>query len=526
MREVEPTVEPITRLHLTGIQRELTVTTDAPTQEVVRAALATATGRPVPPPSADPAESSAGGSAGAPSPEEPASTGAPLVLHATGAGDGPWLLADTRRRDMATAPVIVASAGGSLHSVRRYTRRVYQWAARCPDLIVLGQGLLDCLPVQGRRAIELDDFTHRVTWILTTLVRDCGIPVVWVGQARAADADERVAHLGLRPASDGEDVEHGEAVADLPTGLDPAYLDIVERACAQTGARYLAPGQASADDLLSGVRRSRERADLADPVAGARALGVLERYLIDDEVTAIRSARVGMPLDRPGGRSAYETSRQRAICSLVRDQRVPGRPLVLAVGDSVFMRLNSTSGYVLPLYRRLMPVANVEHVPHHAGGTPSVVAHLDSWIDPVPDVAYLSVGLHDLTRLADGSRHPAHVPLQQFTANVRDIIGRLQARGTTVVWGLLTPVDMARYSTVLVRDAQDIAAYNAACVEVCQETGVRTVDLHTLLAPGGVQMHEGFQSDGGHLSPEGAELVAEAVAEAVIAALQERAGGR
>ncbi len=500
-------MEPITHLNLTGVGRVLSVTADAPTQEVVRAALAVATG-------------CAGGS----EPQSPPPL-TPLILQATGAGEGPWLLTETRRRDLATAPVIVASAGGSLHSVRRYTRRVYQWVARCPDLVVLGQGLLDCLPVQGRRAIELDDFGYRVTWILTSLIRDCGIPVVWVGEARAADADATVAHLGLRPASDGEEVEVAAGELELPTGLEPAYLAVVERACADTGAHYVPPGQASADDVMAGVRRSREPLDLSEPLAAQRALHILEPYRLGDEVTAIRSAHAGMPLDRPGGRSAYETSRQRAICSLVRDNRVPGRPLVLAVGDSVFMRLNSSTGYVLPLYRRLVEFANVEHIPHHPGGTAAVRAHLDSWLDPAPDVAYLALGLHDLTTLADGSRFPAHVPLPEFEANVRDIIDRLQARGTTVLWGLLTPVDMTRYSTVVRRDAADIAAYNAACTQVCRERGVEVIDLHGLLAPRGVQNRDYFQSDGGHLSPEGAELVAEAVTQAVTAALRARVTG-
>jgi len=96
-----------------------------------------------------------------------------------------------------------------------------------------------------------------------------------------------------------------------------------------------------------------------------------------------------------------------------------------------------------------------------------------------PDVLLLNCGLHDIK--TDPKTQARQVPLDNYRANLREIVALIRATGARLVWARTTPVvdrihnakqkGFSRYAT-------DVAAYNAAADEVMAQAGAISADLH------------------------------------------------
>lgn len=187
-------------------------------------------------------------------------------------------------------------------------------------------------------------------------------------------------------------------------------------------------------------------------------------------------------------------------------EEVPGLPRVLLIGDSISV------GYTLPVRRRLEGRANVLRILENGGPTSNGVAKIDRWLgDARWDVIHFNFGLHDLKIQPDGTRQ---VSLEQYAANLRQILERLQQTGAKLIWATTTPVPEGRVSPP--REPADVPRYNAVAARLMTEFGVPTDDLYGLVWP---RLAELQMPVNVHFRPEGYEALGEQVASHVAAAL-------
>lgn len=98
--------------------------------------------------------------------------------------------------------------------------------------------------------------------------------------------------------------------------------------------------------------------------------------------------------------------------------------------------------------------------PVNCGDSRNVLGLLDEWvISRPPDVVHINCGLHDVSKEVGGVNP---VPLDQYAANVRTILGQLRSEtGGTVLWASTTPVNEEWHRQVIgsERLEADVVAY-------------------------------------------------------------------
>lgn len=182
---------------------------------------------------------------------------------------------------------------------------------------------------------------------------------------------------------------------------------------------------------------------------------------------------------------------------------------VILIGDSIRM------GYESVVRRELGGLAEVWAPEENGGNSRNVLAHLDEWaLARSPDVVHINCGLHDLRR-EFGS--PAHaVPLDEYEANLREILGRLQRETRAIlIWATTTPVNEAWHHArkEFDRFEADVRAYNEAAARVTQALGIAADDLYGVVT--GAGRDNLLLPDGVHFSTEGYEVLGQAVARAI-----------
>src|SRR5207248_4134582 len=109
-------------------------------------------------------------------------------------------------------------------------------------------------------------------------------------------------------------------------------------------------------------------------------------------------------------------------------------PRVLLLGDSIRI------GYAPLVAKKLEGVAVVIHPGmENCADTPTTLKGLDRWLaDAKPAVVHFNCGLHDLKF---GKKTKAHqVPLEQYEANLKEIVERLRKATPNVVFATTTPI--------------------------------------------------------------------------------------
>jgi len=192
--------------------------------------------------------------------------------------------------------------------------------------------------------------------------------------------------------------------------------------------------------------------------------------------------------------------------TLVPIEDVPGLPRVLLIGDSISM------GYTVPTRKLLAGVANVHRAPENCGPTSRGVERIDAWLgDGKWDLIHFNFGLHDLKIMEDGKHQ---VPIEQYEANLRQLVERLKQTGARLIWASTTPVPDAEVNPP--RSDDDVAAYNAVAKRIMQENGIETDDLYSFALP---RLAEIQQPANVHFTPDGSRVLAEKVAECITEAL-------
>lgn len=197
---------------------------------------------------------------------------------------------------------------------------------------------------------------------------------------------------------------------------------------------------------------------------------------------------------------------------LARIQDEPGLPRVLIIGDSISI------GYTIPVRRKLQGQANVHRIPDNAGSTAVGLRNLTAWLGKQKwDVIHFNFGIHDAKFLSPGKQQ---VPPEEYEKNLREIVHRLQATGARLIWCSITPVPPGEL--IPPRQFDDVSAYNRIAEEIMASEGVVINDLNSFIR----NRLEGNQKPHDvHFTPEGSELLAGQVADAIEAQLSRKKFG-
>ncbi len=161
----------------------------------------------------------------------------------------------------------------------------------------------------------------------------------------------------------------------------------------------------------------------------------------------------------------------------------PSLPRVLLIGDSISI------GYTIPVRELLTGKANVHRPPANCGPTTRGLTGIDDWLGDGPwDVIHFNWGLHDLKymgpnggNLADPDASGSHqqVPIDQYEANLRKLVERMQRTGATLIWCATTPVPEGAKGRVV----GDAAKYNEVAATIAKESGIAIDDLYAFAKP-------------------------------------------
>lgn len=227
------------------------------------------------------------------------------------------------------------------------------------------------------------------------------------------------------------------------------------------------------------------------------------------EEGAIRAARRAEHLaERLATALAKEKEEAAALRlrQLARVEEVDGLPRVLLIGDSISM------GYTLQV-RDLLPDANVQRIPNNGSDTGTDLARIPRWLTgfgPKPwDVIHYNSGVHDALCAVPGVPNVPNVSLEQYAANLREIVTMLKATGAKLIFATTTPTPAnSRFA--------DSATYNAVAVPIMQENGIAINDLYSLVRP---RISELMPPDNPHFLPNGYDVLAAQVAASIAAQL-------
>jgi len=154
----------------------------------------------------------------------------------------------------------------------------------------------------------------------------------------------------------------------------------------------------------------------------------------------------------------------------------------------------------------------VHRAPENCGPTSRGVQQIDAWLADGPwDVIHFNFGLHDLKREADGRQQ---VPLEQYEANLKTLVGKLQATGAKLIWASTTPVPEGPVAPV--RVPADVIAYNAVAAGIMADSGILVDDLYAFALP---RLSELQTPVNVHFTPAGSRALAQQVARAIESAL-------
>lgn len=193
----------------------------------------------------------------------------------------------------------------------------------------------------------------------------------------------------------------------------------------------------------------------------------------------------------------------------------PNLPNVLLIGDSISM------GYTIPTRERLAGRANVHRPADNCGPTSRGLAQMDEWLGNRKwDVIHFNWGLHDLKyvdaegRLDDPNGGGPLTSIEQYRENLGTLVERLKATRAKLIWATTTPVPAGANG----RKQGDAAVYNAAAMEIVNQSGITVNNLYAFALP---RLKEIQLPQNVHFIQEGSERLADQVANAILARLVE-----
>ncbi len=161
-------------------------------------------------------------------------------------------------------------------------------------------------------------------------------------------------------------------------------------------------------------------------------------------------------------------------------------PTLHVVGDSISIHygsyLQARLTDVITYSRKTAPDGSMDDTSAANGGDSSLVlSYLQTRQPDRPfDILLINCGLHDIKRAV--TTHAVQVPLDQYEANLREILAQAQRLAARPIWVRTTPVIDERHNrlnTTFQRFEADVEAYNAAADRVMLEYRIATIDLFT-----------------------------------------------
>lgn len=186
-------------------------------------------------------------------------------------------------------------------------------------------------------------------------------------------------------------------------------------------------------------------------------------------------------------------------------------PIVYLLGDSI------AAGYFPVVGRVLAGQASVLLRPENGRDSRNLLGQAPGWLAGQPvDVLHFNCGLHDIKRAH--STGQVQVPLAEYGANLRRLVGVLRPLAGALVWARTTPAEDGQPNPKKRFDRlnRDVTAYNAIADLVMADLGVPSHDLHGAVFEAGLERCLSW--DGVHMTPEGYEVLGQRVA-AIVRAL-------
>jgi lysophospholipase L1-like esterase len=161
-------------------------------------------------------------------------------------------------------------------------------------------------------------------------------------------------------------------------------------------------------------------------------------------------------------------------------------PILHIVGDSISIHygpyLKMMLAGVMTYSRKTAPDGSLEDSGAANGGDSSMVPGYLQTLQPNRpfDILLINCGLHDIKR--DVATHAHQVPIDQYAANLREILTQAQRLAARTIWVRTTPVINERHNrlnTTFQRCEADVEAYNAVADRIMLEHGVTLIDLFT-----------------------------------------------
>jgi len=227
---------------------------------------------------------------------------------------------------------------------------------------------------------------------------------------------------------------------------------------------------------------------------------------LQERVEAI--ARLGKRQTNEGEVLADSDSLKNPAVRPIKDE--PGLPRVLLIGDSISI------GYTLPVREKLKGKANVHRIPVNGGATEVGLEKMKEWLgDGRWDVIHFNFGLHDAKYASETTQRASR---EQYAGNLRALVAQMKATGAKLIFATTTPVPNGGVLTPT-RKFDSIPARNEIAVHLMQTQRVAIDDLYAVVLP--VLAKVGRTNDV-HFQPEGYEVLAQAVADSIEAALPGR----
>lgn len=199
----------------------------------------------------------------------------------------------------------------------------------------------------------------------------------------------------------------------------------------------------------------------------------------------------------------------------------PALPNVLILGDSISI------GYTLQVRELLKGKANVFRPMSgnprlngkqvlNCNGTIVGVAQLDEWLaDNKWSVIHFNWGLHDLKHVktpgsndkSNDPKDPTQATLEEYTTNMKVIVGKLKATGARLIFATTTPVVSGTLDPL--REPEAPVRYNTAALEIMRANQIRVNDLYAFALPNLAEWQLPLNV---HFKPNGSEALAKQVA--------------
>jgi acyl-CoA thioesterase-1 len=192
-------------------------------------------------------------------------------------------------------------------------------------------------------------------------------------------------------------------------------------------------------------------------------------------------------------------------------------PKVLLIGDSI------CSGYQPLVAKAFEGKAEVERAASGGRDTRYTLEKAPNWLGEGKwDIIHFNWGLWDMRHtLKDGTVTYA-VPIEEYEANLRTLVAKMKATGAKLFWANTTPVLWDEPG--MGRTNPDVIRYNEVACKVMKENGVAIDDLYTTIKPRIDELQSKAYAEDVHYNAKGHQVLSEAVARSIRAALDGTAG--